>query len=161
MSVTRRGFLQSATLTMLGGAVLPASLSQSRASSQREIFRPESLVAFNGISQQTFQRLVGQRFTVSSGGHSLGAMTLISVTDLAPQHKPAANNVRVVGRLPQPSSRHFTGFAVRFQGPAPALSQGTYTLRNPSVGELPLLLVPAGPGATSHTYTAIFGSLTA
>ncbi len=50
MSVTRRGFLQSATLTMLGGAVLPASLSASQASSQGQIFRPESLVGFNGIS---------------------------------------------------------------------------------------------------------------
>jgi hypothetical protein len=160
MSVNRRSFLQSATLTMLGGAVLPASLSEAQASNRVEVFRPESLVAFNGVSQQTFLRLVGERFTVSSGGHSLGAMTLISVTDLAP-HKPKANNVRVVGRLPQPSSRHFTGFAVRFQGAAPALSQGTYTLRNPSVGELPLLLVPAGPGATPHTYTAVFGFLAA
>jgi hypothetical protein len=157
MSVTRRGFLQSATLTMLGGAVLPASHSESQASSQGETFRPESLVAFNGISQQTFQRLVGERFTVSSGVRTLGAMTLISVTDLAP-HKPAAKNPRMVGRLPQPSSQHFTGFAVRFKGTAPALSQGTYTLRNPSVGELPLLLVPAGPGATPNTYTAVFGS---
>jgi hypothetical protein len=160
MSPTRRCFLQSATLTMLGGAVLPASLAESQVSSQSEIFRPESLVAFNGISLQTFERLVGERFAVSSGGHSLGAMTLSSVTDLAPR-KPAAENVRVVGRLPQPSSRHFTGFAVRFQGTAPALSQGSYTLRNPSVGELPLLLVPAGPGATPHTYTAVFGFLAA
>jgi hypothetical protein len=160
MSVTRRGFLQSATLTMLGGAVLPASLSLSQASSQGQIFRPESLVGFNGISQHTFERLVGERFTVSSGVHSLGAMTLISVTALAP-HNSAAKTLRMVGRLPQPSSQHFTGFAVRFRGTAPALSQGTYTLRNPSVGELPLLLVPAGPGATPDTYTAVFGFLAA
>jgi hypothetical protein len=160
MSVTRRCFLQSATLTMLGGAVLPASLSESRASGQRQTFRPESLVGFNGISQHTFERLVGERFAVSSGVHSLGAMTLISVTDLAP-HKSAAKNLRMVGRLPQPSSQHFTGFAVRFQGTGSELAQGTYTLRNPSVGELPLLLVPAGPGATPHTYTAVFGFIAA
>jgi len=143
---------------MLGSAILPASLAESQASSQDETFRPERLVAFNGISQQTFERLVGERFAVSSGGRSFGAMTLISVTELAP-HKSAAKSPRMVGRVSQSSSRHFTGFAVRFQGTAPALSQGTYTMRNPSVGELPLLLVPSGPGATPHTYTAVFGFL--
>lgn len=160
MSVTRRCFLQSATLTMLGGAVLPASLSESQASSQGETFRPESLVAFSGISQRIFQRLVGERFAVSSGVHSLGAMTLISVTELIP-HKSAAKSLRMVGRLPQPSSQHFTGFAVRFQGTGSELSQGIYTLRNPSAGVLPLLLVPAGPGATPNTYTAVFGFVAA
>ena len=160
MSLTRRCFLQSATLTMLGCAVLPASLAESQASSQCETFRPESLVAFNGISQQTFERLLGERFAVSSGGHSLGAMTLISVTELVP-HKSAAKNPRMVGRVSQASSPHFTGFALRFQGTGPALSQGTYTMQNPSVGELPLLLVPSGPGATPDTYTAIFGFLAA
>ena len=160
MSVTRRCFLQSATLTMLSGAVLPASLSESQASSQGETFRPESLVAFSGISQRTFQRLVGERFAVSSGVHSLGAMTLISVTELTP-HKSAAKSPRMVGRLPKPSSQHFTGFAVRFQGTGSELSQGIYTLRNPSVGELPLLLVPSGPGLTPHTYTAVFGFVAA
>jgi Domain of unknown function (DUF6916) len=160
MSPTRRCFLQSATLTMLSGAVLPASLAESQASRQGQTFRPESLVAFNGISQHTFERLVGERFTVSSGGRSLGVMTLISVTDLVP-HKPPAKSPRMVGRAVVSSSRHFTGFAVRFQGTAPALSQGTYTMRNPSVGELPLLLVPSGPGASPHTYTAIFGSVAA
>jgi len=145
---------------MLGGAVLPASLAESPASSQRETFRPESLVAFNEISQQTFERLVGERFTVSSGGHSHGEMTLISVTQLVP-HKPAAKNPRMVGRVSHVSSRRFTGFAVRFRGIGPALPQGTYTMRNPSVGELPLLLVPSGPGAAPHTYTAVFGFVAA
>ncbi|HWG19353.1 MAG TPA: hypothetical protein VG225_02415 [Terracidiphilus sp.] len=145
---------------MLGGAVLPASLAESSASSRGETFRPENLVAFNGISQHMFERLVGERFAVSSGGHSLGAMTLISVSELAP-HKSAAKNLRMVGRVPHPSSPRFAGFAVRFQGTAPALSQGTYTLQNPSVGELPLLLVPSGPGATPDTYTAVFGFLAA
>jgi hypothetical protein len=162
LSVSRRRFFQSATLSLLGGVALPSLFAKVAATSggslADEPFRPENLIAFGSLSQQTFLRLMGEDFAVSSDENSLGSITLISVTVDAPP-VPAFQRIPLVGRIPRIPSQKIRSFSVRFQGPSPALPQGTYSLYNPALGSIPLLLVPSQPGTNPNTYSAVFGFL--
>jgi hypothetical protein len=172
MSLTRRRFTQSASLSLLAGAAFPHAFAQSRSKNvskeDSDPFRPENLVAFNGVSMQTFVPLIGEKFAVTADNRSLGSMTLLAVTDLPTAPNPAVKSnaalpkiarPNAVGLAPRPSFQIVTAFSLQFQGPGAAHPQGTYTISNASIGSMPLLLVPSGPGVSPSTCTAIFNFL--
>ena len=162
MSVSRRRFFQSVTLSFLGSVGVPSLLSQVSVrfgGTLRDApLPPDNQIAFGGLTQLTLQRLVGESFAVSADGSSFGPITLIAVSALATP-KPVLQRIPLVGRVPGPSSQKITGFTARFEGLAEALPQGTYTLTNQSLGSIPLLLVPSQPGLSVTTYTAVFSFL--
>jgi hypothetical protein len=153
MSLTRRNFVQAASISLLAGAAFPAAFAQT-GSEKDETFSPEHLTIFNGVSAETFQRFVGEGFAVSSAGKSLGALTLLSVD--ARTAAPKGLNVHMVGRVPQHTGQVSAGFTLRFKGSGDQLPQDTYTFRNAGLGSFPLFIVPAGPGVAPPTYTAVF-----
>ncbi len=157
MSLTRRRFIQTASLSVLASAACPAAFAQSKIEPKDDLFSPEHLTVFNGVSQQTFESLIGESFAVSDAGRSLGSLTLLSVAATTPA--PDATKLPMVVRLPKPSQESLTGFSLRFQGSGAALEQGTYTLEQGTLGSFPLFIVPAGSGVKPPTYTAIFNLL--
>jgi hypothetical protein len=159
MSLTRRRFVQAASLSLLASTTLPSALAEAGAATQDPTFRAENLIAFNGVSIKAFEPLIGEEFAASSGHHSLGSLTLLSVSEVVAAKAPT--KPQMVGRVPQPLQQSITGFTLRFQGSGTAMPQGTYILRNPSIGSLPLLLVPSHAGAGPATYTAVFNFLNA
>jgi|HubBroStandDraft_1064217.scaffolds.fasta_scaffold643743_1 hypothetical protein len=160
MSISRRRFVRTATLSALAGAALRSAWAKPGAAAADETFSPENLVALNGISMQTFERLAGESFTVSSGDRTLGSMTLLSVTAYAlPPASPVKGRLLTMGTLMRTAVQPLSSFSVRFQGSGAVLPQGTYTIANSSIGSMPLLLVPSGPNSSPNTYTAVFNLL--
>jgi len=157
MSLTRRRFIETASLSLLASAALPAAFAQRNSELMNETFSPDRLTVFNGVSLQTFQRLIGERFSVSSNGRSLGSLTLLSVTSSA--SAPAVAKITMTGRVPAPAQQVSSNFYARFQGSGATLPQDTYTLRNAGLGAFALFIVPSGPGVASPTYTAVFNLL--
>lgn len=153
MSVTRRRFVEVASLSLLAGAALPAAFAQDGAGTKDEAFSSENLLALNDASQKTFERFIGERFAIRNTKQALGSLTLLSVEAAPPAPAPAKH---MVGRVPKASPKSLPGFWLRFQGSGGALPQGTYTFRNAGLGSFPLFIVPSGPGVTPHTYTAVF-----
>ena len=155
MTFTRRRFVQAASLSLIAGTALRSSLAQAISATKDETFSPENLNAFNGVSLKTFEPLVGESFSVRSGGVSQGWLTLISVSDAAAV-SPASTALPMVGSVPKLAGKPLSGFALRFEGSGPKLQQGTYTLQSHNIGSISLLLVPSGPGTARTTYTAVF-----
>jgi hypothetical protein len=152
MSLSRRHFVHLASLSMLAGAALPSAFAQEEA--EDETFSEENMAGFEGVSRQTFEPYVGERFAISRAGKSLGRLTLIEVSDMTPgATEPGSQAVK--GPALQ-RGRALTSFALRFQGSGGQLPQETYVLEQPALGKFPLLLVPAAPGAEVLTYTTIF-----
>lgn len=158
MSLTRRRFVQAATLSLLAKSALTSAFAEVSSATTEPTFAPENLTALNGVSTKTFESLIGEAFTASSGHRSMGSLTLLSVTEIAPT-KASAAKPRMAGRVPQPAQQSLTGFTLRFEGLGSAMPQGTYLLRNASVGIIPLFLVPSHAGAGPATYTAVFNFL--
>jgi hypothetical protein len=149
MSLSRRHFVQLASLSLLAGAALPSALAQR---GEDEAFSPENMASFEGLTRQSFEPYVRERFSVSLAGKALGRLTLIEVKDLtSATTAPAAR-----GALSQ--RRALTSFSLRFQGSGGQLPQDTYILSQPALGNFPLLLVPSAPGSNPPTYTATFTS---
>ena len=92
MSISRRRFVRTATLSALAGAALRSAWAKPGAAAADETFSPENLVALNGISMQTFERLAGESFTVSSGDRTLGTAVLNCANLRAKNSKPDAKN---------------------------------------------------------------------
>jgi hypothetical protein len=152
MSLSRRHFVHLTSLSLLAGAVLPCAFAEEEG--EEETFSPENLAGFDGISRQTFEPYVRERFAISRAGRSLGRVTLIEVTEMTPG--ATGSGSQGVKGLALAKGQALTSFALRFQGSGGQLPQETYVLSQPALGKLPLLLVPAAPGADSLTYTAIF-----
>lgn len=150
MSLTRRRFIETASLSLLATTVLPAAL----ASQKDQTFNSDGLALLDSLSRQTFEPYIGERFQVSDANVSL---VLLSVT-AAPGPSEGAK-LHMVGRVPKPSQQALTGFSLRFQGSGTPLKQGTYKLKNASLGTFPLFLVPSGPGVSPLRYTAVFNLL--
>jgi hypothetical protein len=155
MSVTRRRFVEVASLSLLAGAALPAAFAQDGVGEKTEPFSSENLLVLNDASQKTFERFIGERFAIRNAERALGSLTLLSVEAAPPIPAPAKH---MVGRVPKAAPRSLTGFSLRFQGSGGTLPQGTYTFRNAGLGSFPLFIVPSGPRVTPHTYTAVFTS---
>jgi hypothetical protein len=153
MSLTRRRFIETASLSLLASAALPAALALKSPALVDENFSTERQFAFHGASPQTFQSMVGESFAISANGRPLGSLTLLSVSTAA------ATDAFTSGHLPMTAQPSTTSFSLRFHGAEAKLEQGTYTLRNARLGAFPLFIVPSGPGAASPTYTAVFNLL--
>jgi hypothetical protein len=153
MSLSRRGFIETASLSLLATTILPAALAQPK----NAIFSSNNMGLLAELTEQDFEGLIGGRFTVSGSNGSLGWLTLLSVTTAPPP--ASASKLRMVGHVPPLSTQKLTGFSLRFRGTGAALSQGTYTLEFSSLGSFPLFLVPSGPGVNPPSYTAIFNRL--
>jgi hypothetical protein len=153
MSLTRRRFVEVASLSLLAGVAIPSAISQDDAPARDDPFRPENLLALNEASQKTFERFIDERFTIRNAKRALGSLTLISVEAAPPAPAPAK---QMVGRVPKVAPQAAAGFSLRFRGSGGELPQGTYTFRNAGLGSFPLFIVPSGPGLTPPTYTAVF-----
>ncbi len=143
MSVTRRSFLERATVTMLAGTVLPRAFAQSSSS------------FFDNISAETFKPFIGDEFGIAANGRSLGSLTLIAVTQ-SPSTAPATAKS---GSGSTSSTPAVDAFTLKFQGSGHRLPQETYTLSQLSLGSFPLFLVPGSSVGSSPTYTAVFNLL--
>lgn len=156
MSLTRRRFVEMASLSLLAGAAIPNAISQDDTRGKDDPFSAENLLALDEASQKTFERFIGERFTIRNAERALGSVTLISV-EAAPSSLAPAK--RMVGPVPKAPPQLVTGFSLRFRGSGGELPQGTYTFQNAGLGSFPLFIVPAGPRVTPPTYTAVFSSL--
>lgn len=156
MSLTRRRFVEVASLALLSGAVIPAAFAQDGVEANEETFSAEHLLALSEASRNAFERLVGERFAIRNTKRALGYFTLLAVE---PAPLSAAPSKNMVGRVPPAQPKSVSGFALRFRGSGGELAQGTYTFRNAALGSFPLFIVPAGPGVAPPTYTAVFSSL--
>jgi len=160
MTITRRHFLETASITALAGAILPGALAQRGRPLNEDTFSPDGMAIFYGVSPQTFKSLIGEDFAASLGGKPLGSLTLIKVNAAAPANQPEpATGARLVGRVPKPSQQATTSFTLRFQGTGAGLEQETYTLNHPALGSFPLFIVPASREVNPPTYTAVFNQL--
>ena len=95
------------------------------------------------LRRSAFLPLVGQTFQIASDRGGL-TFTLRRVGDLKPAVHPGAED-------------QFSLLVTdtRFR---PALPQGTYALRHPRRGQMPLFIVPIGPRSTAQHYQIIIDS---
>src|SRR5580658_1556755 len=98
MSLTRRRFVEVGSLSLLAAVAIPNAISQDDARVKDDPFSPDNLLALNEASQKTFERFIGERFTIRDANRALGSLTLISV-EAAPPAPAAAK--RMVGRVPK------------------------------------------------------------
>jgi hypothetical protein len=153
MSLTRRRFIETASLTLLASSVLPAPFAQSLAGLKNSPFKPENLSVLDGVSVETFKPFIGESFAVTQDGREICSLTLLSVTSAT---TAPPSTVTRVGIVPKPSSQLITSFSLRFRGSGAPLTQDTYTLDSDRLGSFPLFIVPAATGVTAPTYTATF-----
>ena len=160
MNFTRRQFLETASITALAGVLGASALAQRGRDGNEEIFSPDRLTIFNGVSPQTFKSLIGEAFTASLDREAVGSLTLIEVGSAeSARQAHQATSGRMLGNIPKPSQQVIVCFTLRFQGEGSQLKQNTYTLEHPALGTFPLFIVPAGPEANPPTYTAVFNQL--
>jgi len=157
MSITRRRFIETASLSLLASATLPAAFAQSNAVLEDVTFSQERLTIFSGVTAKFFQHLVGESFAVSSKGRPLGTLKLLSIT--TPETTQGAKKLAMVGRVPTTVQQTLTSFLMQFQGSGTALAQGTYTMRSAGTGIFALFVVPGDSGVTGPTYTAVVNLL--
>jgi hypothetical protein len=152
MSLSRRQFAYVASLSMLAGAANSSVFAEGQIESASETYSEDGVATLGRISVHDFEWLIGERFSISLAGRSLGKLTLIAATATAPPKPP-----RMVGSAAQSlPGRALTGFSLRFQGAGGTLPQDTYTMRQAGLGSFPLFIVPEGPVSNRPTYTAIF-----
>jgi hypothetical protein len=151
MSLSRRQFVYVASLSTLAGAASSSVFAQDQSEAAKETYSEEAVATLGRVSVHDFEWLIGERFSISLAGRSLGKLTLIAATATVPPKPP-----RMVGEAAQPvHGRALTGFSLRFQGAGGTLPQDTYTMRQAGLGSFPLFIVPEGPGSDRPTYTAI------
>jgi hypothetical protein len=155
MSLSRRQFVYVASLSMLAGAASSPVFAEEQFESASETYSEDAVATLGRISVHDFEWLIGERFSVSLAGRSLGKLTLIAATVTVPPKPP--RTARMIGDAAQPlPGRALTGFSLRFQGAGGTLPQNTYTMRQAGLGNFPLFIVPEGPGSDRPTYMAIF-----
>lgn len=93
------------------------------------------------LSHTDFEPLVSQAFVVVHAHGALG-LELVEVSVMDERHS---------------DPRRRLAFSLVFHGPAePTLAQGTYTLRNATLGELAVFMVPLGPVDAGLRYEVVF-----
>jgi len=151
MSLSRRQFVYVASLSVVATAANPSLFAQDKAQAASETITEEGAAILGNLSLRDFEWLIGERFSISLAGRSLGKLTLIAATAADPV-KPS----HTAGAVAQPApGRALTSFSLRFQGAGGTLAQDTYTMAQAGVGTFPLFIVPEGPGSDRPTYTAI------
>ena len=179
MSLSRRRFLETASLSVLAGAAMPRMFAQESRESVAERFSPERLAPFTGISVEKFKPLIGQTFRITASTGATYSWTLTAVKAAAaedpasaklPAQEPIQEPIREPIQAPiqewstqvnrtlpsQPSTNTFT---VSFRGSGESLPQDTYTVEHAALGTFPLFLVPGAPAADPPTYSAVFSLL--
>jgi hypothetical protein len=156
MSLSRRQFVYVASLSVFASASSPSLFAQDEAHEASKAFTEEGAAILGNLSLRDFELLIGDRFSISLSGRSLGKLTLIAATAIDPV-KPS-QMPHMAGQVAQPEpGRALAGFSLRFQGAGGTLPQDTYTMQQSGLGTFPLFLVPEGPGGSEHpTYLAIF-----
>lgn len=102
-----------------------------------------AVIDLQSLTHETFAPLVGMSFEVAL--EEEGDRLATFVLDEAVQR----------GQLPEGFR---PPFSLLFSGPLePAFGQATYWLSNPSLGIVPIFLVPVSADAAKRVYQAIFG----
>jgi hypothetical protein len=163
VSSSRRLFLQDATLALATVMFPMGGLSQNQLHDQSDVFNPENLTIFFGVSSQTFEQWIGSSFRVSLGKQSQGSLLLASVKVTEAAKSQAREGITfqpgagvIFGSLKQPS---VASFSLHFQRSGTPLQQNTYLLDHNWLGTFPLFLVPSGLSARLSTCTAVFSLL--
>ncbi|MDR3775209.1 MAG: hypothetical protein P4L26_17780 [Terracidiphilus sp.] len=157
MSLTRRRFIGTASLSALASAAFPTVLAQTIAPRKDDPFKQQNLDVLANASEETFKPYIGESFAMVQGGRRLASLTLLAVTPAAPP--PSASKSSAAGSPPRRSGQTVRSFSLSFQGSGASEPQGTYTLNKNSLGSFSLFLVPGGPGKSPQTYTAVFSLL--
>jgi hypothetical protein len=165
MSLTRRNFIETGTLSLIASVAAPGLLAENaplRSLMQVEEarFTPESIAQLESTNEIAFTRCVGESFSVNFNGAPLGSLTLISVASISAAPPPSTLRTPFAVRKPITPLQSIMAFSVRFQGSGQHLPQETYTFHLDAMGTFPLFIVPAGPEANPDTYTAIFNMQT-
>ncbi len=157
MSLTRRYFIGSASLSLMATTVLRGAFAQRLLDAKETTFGDENLSLLNDATEQTFEPFIGDSFAVSQESRRFGSLTLHSVSS-AP--KPArAKKLPIVGKVPPSSSQGMNSFFLQFKGSGSPLQQGSYTFKNGRLGSISLFIVPGGEKSKPYTYTAAFCTL--
>lgn len=156
MSLSRRQFVYVGSLSVVATSAIPSLFAQDEAHAASETFTDEGSATLATLSLGDFEGLIGERFSISLAGRSLGKLTLIAATATDP-FKPSLMP-RVAGQVTEPvPGRAVEGFSLRFQGAGGTLPQDTYLMEESSLGAFPLFIVPEGPGGSKRpTYLAVF-----
>ena len=146
MSLSRRQFVYAASLSVVATAASPLLFAQGAP----QTITNEGAATLATFSLGDFEGLIGDRFSVSLSGRSLGKVTLIAAFAAVPPRGAGKVAAPVPGRALQ-------CFSLRFQGAGGTLPQDTYLMEQSSLGAFPLFLVPEGPGGSNRpTYMAVF-----
>ncbi|HEY1806687.1 MAG TPA: hypothetical protein VGG45_19610 [Terracidiphilus sp.] len=158
MPVSRRKFLGTASLTLLGTTVVPSALAEIGGAQTDDRFSPDHMKALIGATSARFKPLIGDNFTVTAPDGARYSWKLINVTDaesaIEPEEGPASFHP-----ASRPKSVQATSFTLTFRGAGDTLPQETYTLEHESLGTFPLFVVPSGPEETPPRYSATFSLL--
>jgi hypothetical protein len=156
MSLSRRQFVYLTSLSVVATSAGTSLLAQSEAQDASKTFTEEGAAILANLSLRDFEWLIGERFSISLSGLSLGKLTLIAATAQDPV-KPSHFS-HMAGKVAVPATgRALEGFSLRFQGAGGTLPQDTYMMQQGGIGTFPLFLVPEGPGGSNRpTYLAIF-----
>jgi hypothetical protein len=157
MSLTRRRFIEAASLTLLASSAPAVAFAQSVSGLKQDAFSAEEVAMLDDISEETFTPLIGENFAVSKGNRLLGSLTLLSVASAEKPNPPST--LSKARNASKPPEQTVNCFSVRFQSSGESLPQGTYTLTNASLGSFPLFIVPGSREMSPHSYTATFNRL--
>lgn len=157
MPISRRIFLRTGTMVVLGAAAAHSKLGKVAAGQKLR----EDVVTVTGFrvpaesmsdpltffTKSTFSAHLKSKFRLRQGDSTSAVVTLVAVNDLA----PAAAKVRgqVVGGR--------ECFSLIFSGKE--LPQGTYTVEHGALGTFRLLLVPSGKKGSVPQLEAVINRL--
>ena len=164
MSLTRRRFLETASLTLVATTALPRAFAQPAGSLKADPFSPENQDFIENASEETFKPLIGESFAVMKGTDQVASLTLLSVAKPAPlaasDKQPSAPVKVLAAPSPRIASAAITGFVLHFKSASrQTLPQATYTLTNRSVGSFALFLTPSDPSLNPQEFAAAFSLL--
>jgi hypothetical protein len=156
MSLSRRQFVYVASLSVIATSASPSLFAQDEGKAGSPTFTDEGAATLATLTLSDFDGLIGEHFSISLAGQSLGKIALISAT--ATDSAKPSGMPHVEGQNAEPvPGRALAGFTLRFQGAGGTLPQDTYLMEQSSLGAFPLFLVPEGPGGSKHpTYLATF-----
>lgn len=149
MGITRRGLLGGAgmlaALTALPGAAFAA---------ERAIAAVAPSATSTKFSKEQFVALQGSVFEVLA--HVPQSLTLLSVDDIPAPPAPNLASFAVMPKSLAPD-RNVVAFALHFRGGSTRLASGNWLVKNDTLGEFRMFLVPSRDGQL--LYTAIFAHL--
>jgi hypothetical protein len=164
MSLTRRRFIETASLTLLASTALPRAFAQRGPSLKSDPFSPEKQDLLQNVTEETFKPLIGESFAVMRGTTQVALLTLLSVDKSAPsaasEKQPSAPGKPLAGPSPRVAATAITSFVLHFKSLSrQTLPQATYTVTSRSVGSFALFLTPSDPALNPHEYAAAFSLL--